>query len=147
MDRMPKQEDQPASSSKAIPQKRFEYTTNRGVEFSGPIDEQLFLRRSDSKTPSESEVVNHCSSQSGLNESKEVAKGFSTKDSACSDIDKLNAVNFSMSRRRNSQGIDKSNLQRSAQKFQSKPGKIVANYLPNIHGAADKSSDSSSIFQ
>ena len=52
-----------------------------------------------------------------------------------------------MSRRRKSQGIDKSNLQRSAQKFQSKQGKIVANYLPNIHGAADKSSDSSSIFQ
>jgi hypothetical protein len=52
-----------------------------------------------------------------------------------------------MSRRRKSQGIDKSNLQRSAQKFQSKQGKIVANYLPNIHGAAEKSSDTSSIFQ
>jgi hypothetical protein len=105
------------------------------------------LRRSDSKTPSESEIIINSSSQSGLNDSKDLLKGFSTKDSVQSDIDKLNAVNFSMSRRRKSQGIDKSNLQRSAQKFQSKPGKIVANYLPSIHGAADKSSDTSSIFQ
>lgn len=78
----------------------------------------------------------------------EMMKGFSTKDSGnITDIERLNAVNFSMTRRRKSQGIDKSNLQRSAQKFQSKPGKIVANYLPSIHGAVDKSSDSSSIFQ
>ena len=50
-----KHDDQQLSNSKQIPQKRFEYTTNRG--FSGPIDQQLFLRRSDSKTPSESEIM------------------------------------------------------------------------------------------
>jgi|APSaa5957512535_1039671.scaffolds.fasta_scaffold77542_2 hypothetical protein len=98
IDMTTKTEEQ-GSNQKPIPKKRFEYASNK---FSGPIDQQLFVRKSDSKTPSENDQIHFHEAQSSDR------KGFSTNESGAELAEKLQAVNFSMSKRRKSQGIDKS---------------------------------------
>lgn len=102
---MTQKTEEQGSNQKQIPKKRFEYTNNK---FSGPIDQQLFLRKSDSKTPSENDQINFDEGETSER------KGFSTNESGSELVERLQAVNFSMSRRRKSQGIDKNVVQRSA---------------------------------